>query len=140
MMAEKHKHVMYLITEDRDILKAVFAESADTLKGYLLTGAGEGFGNTACGKVLQTANRDSFYRVAQTNGILADAYEVFDLKERDYFADSAGESPVQKIFHVLSQSRKAFYGSITFLCIHALQGDTSPLCILIFASGPLPLY
>ncbi len=93
MMAEKHKHVMYLITEDRDILKAVFAESADTLKGYLLTGAGEGFGNTACGKVLQTANRDSFYRVAQTNGILADAYEVFDLKERDYFADSAGESP-----------------------------------------------
>jgi hypothetical protein len=56
------------------------------------------------------------------------------------FADSAGESPVQKIFHVLSQSRKAFYGSITFLCIHALQGDTSPLCILIFASGPLPLY
>lgn len=82
MLMEKHRHIVYLVTEDRMILQSVFAEMADTLKGILQNSA-----DGTIGKILQTANRDTLFRVAVTNGILVDAYELFHLKEREYIPE-----------------------------------------------------
>ena len=54
MLREKHKHVVYLVTEDRDILQAVFTQMADTLKSFLP----EDVSTT-----LRTSNNHSFFKV-----------------------------------------------------------------------------
>lgn len=82
MLMEKHRHIVYFITEDRMILQSVFAEMADTLKGILQNSV-----DGTIGRILQTANRDALFRVATTNGILVDAYETFHLKERQYIPE-----------------------------------------------------
>lgn len=82
MLMEKHRHIVYLVTEDRTILQSVFAKMADTLKGIMQNSA-----DGTVGKILQTANRDTLYRVAVTNGILVDAYEGFHLKDHQYIPE-----------------------------------------------------
>ena len=82
MLMEKHRHIVYFITEDRNILQSVFAEMTDTLKGILQNSV-----DGTLGKILQTANKDTLFRVAATNGILADAYEVFPLKDHPYIPE-----------------------------------------------------
>lgn len=82
MLMEKHRHIVYFITEDRNILQSVFAEMADTLKGILQNSV-----DGTLGKILQTANRDTLFRVASTNGVLVDAYEVFPLKDHFYIPE-----------------------------------------------------
>lgn len=76
MMEEKHRHVMYLVTEDRDILQNIFSEMADTLKGFVKDGNQK--------KKVLNANSDRFFNFAQKNHILADAYEVFSLEGTKY--------------------------------------------------------
>lgn len=82
MVMEKHRHIVYFVTEDRTILQSVFTEMADTLKGILQNSV-EG----TLGKMLQTANREALFRVATTNGILVDAYEMFRLKDQQYIPE-----------------------------------------------------
>jgi SpoVK/Ycf46/Vps4 family AAA+-type ATPase len=94
MLREKHKHVVYLVTEDRDILQAVFTQMADTLKSFLP----EDVSTT-----LRTSNNHSFFKVAVSNGVLADAYEAFSLKEKDYipkdfFQETGGSSVGKPLF------------------------------------------
>lgn len=118
MLKEKRKHIVYLVTEDRDILQAVFEEMADTLKSFFI----------GCGvdknllKILQSCNSDSFFRCAASNGILANAYEVFPIREQDYISkefwdreekNAAGEKDSLKRalffwmndFHILRESK-----------------------------------
>lgn len=83
MVMENHRHIVYLVTEDRDILETVFTEMADTLKGILQNSV-----DGTIGRILGTANRDALYRVAETNGILVDAYETFRLKEQQYIPEA----------------------------------------------------
>lgn len=80
MLREKHKHIVYLITEDRDIMQAVFTEMAATLKSFLMAGTDNGLS-----KILHNSNSGSFYNAAVASGVLRDAYEYFPfLKEKDY--------------------------------------------------------
>lgn len=82
MIMEKHRHIVYLVTEDRTILQSVFVQMADTLKGILQNGV-----DGRIGRILQTANRDTLFRVATTNGIVVDAYEAFRLKEHQFIPE-----------------------------------------------------
>lgn len=95
MLREKHKHIVYLITEDRDIIQAVFTEMADTLKSFLITGINDGLS-----RILQASNSGSFYKTVMANGILADAYEYFSLKEKEYlpkgFFQNTGRETIAK--------------------------------------------
>lgn len=120
MMREKHKHIVYLITEDRDIMQAVFTEMADTLKSFLMTGRNDGLRD-----ILRASNGSFFYKTLMLNGVLQDAYEYFPLKEKDYlpkdFFQNKGrgmaakeavlkEPPIFFIlndFHIIRESRSA---------------------------------
>ena len=82
MVMEKHRHIVYLVTEDRAILQSVFTQMADTIKGILQNSV-----DGRIGKILQTANRDALFRVAVTNGVLVDAYEILPLKEQQYIPE-----------------------------------------------------
>lgn len=82
MLKEKGRHIVYLVTEDRDILQVIFEEMADTLKSFIDKGVDKNLW-----KILQAGNSASFFQTATSNGILADAYEAFKLKERDYISE-----------------------------------------------------
>ena len=107
MLMEKHRHIVYFITEDRNILQSVFAEMADTLKGILQNSV-----DGTLGKILQTANRDTLFRVASTNGVLADAYEVFPLKDHFYIPEGIFHREENKV----SREQGSFPAYPVFFC------------------------
>ncbi len=98
MIREKHRHVVYLTTEDRDILPAVFEEMAELLKSFVT--------DKKQALMLQNISGDCFYPVVRANHILEDAYEAFDLKERNYIKNeffSEREEP-GRMFRAVSPS------------------------------------
>lgn len=67
-LPQSRKNIVYLITEERDILQEVFSEAAATLKGI-------------AGSALDQVKIENarFYKYLLTNHLLEDAYEVFPL-------------------------------------------------------------
>ncbi len=76
MMESKGKHIMYLATEDRDILQHVFGEMASSLKEYIKDKKQRAH--------LQNVKSENFFQVALSNHILEDAYDVFVLNGNSY--------------------------------------------------------
>lgn len=84
MMIEKHRHIMYLVTEERDILQNIFENMPDVLKSFIK--------DNKQNDRLMNVSGDCFFQVAVTNHILEDAYEYFDLKEKNYIKNKQAEN------------------------------------------------
>lgn len=84
MLKSRKKHIVFLITEDRTILEAVFSEAADTVKGLAKDSVGG-----RIGELLQTVNSDTLYDFFIMNRLLKDAYEVFPLAEKRYIQEGS---------------------------------------------------
>lgn len=132
MLKQKQKHLMYLITEDREILQSVFMAMPELIKSFI-----GGY---------PAVKAENLYRVAIKNGALNDAYEQFPLRDNTYISEIWKKTDSGKMkddpvffylndFHIISEKAAAHF--LKQFLVYAHQKKQSGQHIVLFLISPV---